>query len=180
MHLPGFGAGREFERFRDKARRFLREHQDHVAIHKLRMNLPLNGADIAELERMLGESGAGGSREDLAKAAAESEGLGVFVRSLVGLDREAAKQALAGFTAGRTLTASQIEFVDLIVNHLTEHGVMSVDRLYGPPFTQVTPRGPEALFNETGNRPAGRSASQREGHSEGGVDCTRHARRVPE
>ncbi len=149
VRLPGLGAGHDFERFRDKARRFLREHQDHVAIHKLRMNLPLNTADLAELERMLGESGAGGSREDLAKAAVESEGLGVFVRSLVGLDREAAKQALAGFTAGRTLSANQIEFVDLIVNHLTEHGVMAVERLYSPPFTQVTPRGPEALFSET-------------------------------
>ena len=52
------------------------------------------------------------------------EGLGLFVRSLVGLDRAAAKEALADFLAGRTLTANQIEFVNLIVDHLTEHGVM--------------------------------------------------------
>lgn len=68
---------------------------------------------------MLAESGAGGS-EDIARATAESHGLGLFVRSLVGMDREAAKQALAGFITGRTLGANQIEFVNLIVNHLTQ------------------------------------------------------------
>jgi type I site-specific restriction endonuclease len=59
----------------------------------------------------------------------ESHGLGLFVRSLVGLDRSAAKDALAGFLAGKALAANQIEFVNLIVNHLTEHGVMEATLL---------------------------------------------------
>jgi len=36
--------------------------------------------------------------------------------------------------------------MNLIVNHLTEHGVMEAARLYESPFTDLTPRGPEALF----------------------------------
>jgi type I restriction enzyme, R subunit len=47
--------------------------------------------------------------------------LGLFVRSLVGLDREAAKSALGKFASGSTLTANQIEFVNEIVDHL--HGL---------------------------------------------------------
>jgi type I restriction enzyme R subunit len=146
VHLPGFGANEDFERFRDKARRFLRAHQDHVTIHQLRTNKPLTRMDLSERERMLAE--AGGRAEDVARAAAEAQGLGVFVRSLVGLDREAAKQALSGFTAGKTFSSNQIEFVDLVINHLTERGVMDVARLYGSPFTSITPQGPEALFSE--------------------------------
>ena len=69
------------------------------------------------------------------------------MRSLVGLDREAAKEALAGFLAGKTLSANQIEFVNLIVNHLTEHGVMDAATLYESPFTDLTPRGPDGLFS---------------------------------
>ena len=57
LSLPG-NAG-DFERFRTKARAFLRQHEDHIALHKLRRNQPLTQADLAELERMLAESGVG-------------------------------------------------------------------------------------------------------------------------
>ncbi|MEO7087012.1 MAG: type I restriction-modification enzyme R subunit C-terminal domain-containing protein [Gemmatimonadaceae bacterium] len=146
--LPGLGEGASSAKFRAKAQAYLRAHQDHVAIQKLRMNKTLTATDIAELERMLAESGVGTS-DDIARARTESHGLGLVVRSLVGLDREAAKEALAGFLSGKTLGANQIEFVNLIVNHLTEHGVMEPARLYESPFTDLTPRGPDALFTSS-------------------------------
>jgi type I restriction enzyme R subunit len=146
--LPGFDLPDSFERFRAKARAFLRQHEDHIAIHKLRMNKPLTSSDLDELERILTTSGIGGAG-DLQKAKEESHGLGLFVRSLVGLDREAAKQAFAGFLTGRTLAANQIEFVSLIIDHLTEHGVMGAALLYESPFTDLTPRGPDEIFTST-------------------------------
>jgi type I restriction enzyme R subunit len=146
--LPGFGQGTDYAKFRAKALAFLRAHQDHVAINKLRMNKALTTADLAELQRMLTENGVG-AVEDIQRAAEESEGLGLFVRSLVGLDRQAAKEALAGFLNGKTWSANQIEFVNLIVNHLTEHGVMEPARLYESPFTDLTPRGPDGLFSSS-------------------------------
>ena len=107
VDLPGLAAGWDFEKFRAKARVFLREHQDHAAIAKLRMNRPLTATDLAELERMLVESGVGGP-EQIVRAKQESHGLGLFVRSLVGLDRGAAKGALAGFLAGKPLGAGRM------------------------------------------------------------------------
>lgn len=145
VDLPGFGAPDTFERFRAKARAFLREHENHIAIHKLRTNKALTPSDLDELERMLAESGIGGAG-DLQRAKEESHGLGLFVRSLVGLDREAAKEAFAGFLAGKTLNSNQIEFVNLIVDHLTERGVVDPALLYESPFTDITPRGPDGIF----------------------------------
>lgn len=59
------------------------------------------------------------------------------------------KEALAGFLNGKTWHANQIEFVNLIVNHLTEHGVMEAAMLYESPFTDLTPRGPDGLFTSS-------------------------------
>jgi type I restriction enzyme R subunit len=73
--------------------------------------------------------------------------LGLFVRSLVGMDREAAKEALASFLRGKVPSANQIEFINLIVDYLTEHGVMPAERLYESPFTDLTPRGPDGIFS---------------------------------
>ena len=145
VELPGLAASVDFEKFREKARVFLRSHEDDVSIRKLRMNKPLTTADLASLEKMLEVSGCGGA-EEINRAKRESDGLGLFVRSLVGLDRAAAKEALAGFLSGKRLGANQIEFVNLIVDHLTEHGVMPAALLYESPFTDITPRGPDGIF----------------------------------
>ena len=63
------------------------------------------------------------------------------------MDREAAKGAFAGFLTGRTLTASQIQFVNLIVDYLTQSDWMSPAQLYESPFTDFSPRGVEGIFS---------------------------------
>ncbi|MGH3623370.1 MAG: type I restriction-modification enzyme R subunit C-terminal domain-containing protein, partial [Sciscionella sp.] len=135
----------DLRRFRAKARDFLRRHENHIALHKLRRNAELTEADLTELHRMLTDSGEFDT-DTLSHAAAEAHGLGLFVRSLVGLDREAAVAALSDFLTDTTLRANQIEFVNMIVEHLTRNGAMTADQLYEPPFTDLAPRGPDAVF----------------------------------
>jgi type I restriction enzyme R subunit len=148
VELPGFTALDNFEKFRAKARAFLRSHEDHVVIFKLRTNKQLTPSDLSELEKILLENKLG-VEEDIDRAKEESHGLGLFVRSLVGLDREVAKQELAKFISGKNLNSNQIEFVDMIVNYLTAHGAMDAAILYESPFTDITPQGPDGLFTST-------------------------------
>ncbi|MEK7994385.1 MAG: DEAD/DEAH box helicase family protein [Planctomycetota bacterium] len=147
IELPGFAGGDGFERFKQKARAFLKEHEDHVAVAKLRLNRPLTLSDLAELERILVESGTA-NPENLNRVREQAEGLGLFVRSLVGLDRAAATEAFGEFLNDRTLGANQIEFVKLIVDHLTENGTMDAARLYESPFTDLHTQGVTGLFPE--------------------------------
>ncbi|MGN6209457.1 DEAD/DEAH box helicase family protein [Asticcacaulis sp.] len=136
--------GTDKERFQRKVRHFLKDHADHITILKLRRNEQLTAQDVTELERILLEQAALSSA-DLQQVKAEG-GLGLFIRSLVGLDREAAKQAFATFIASRALNADQIEFLDLIINHLTAEGVMEARRLYESPFTDMDDQGVSGLF----------------------------------
>ena len=87
-------------------------------------------------------------QKDIAKAREESHGLGLFVRSLVGLDRAAATQAFDRYLADTSFSASQLRFINLIVEHLTANGNMEVARLYESPFTDNAPQGPESIFTE--------------------------------
>lgn len=147
VDLPGTTPGTDWERFRAKARAYLQEHEDHVALQRLHRNLPLTSADIDSLEEMLLASGAGHA-EDIARAREESQGLGLFVRSLVGLDRAAAVEALSRFLDDTSYSRAQIDFVGLIVSELTANGVMAARRLYESPFTDNAPSGPDYYFGD--------------------------------
>jgi type I restriction enzyme R subunit len=145
VELPGLVAVDDFERFRRKTRQFFEEHKAHVAVEKLHRNRPITDTDLAELQRILIEAGVG-TNSDVERAVEEAGSLGVFIRSRVGLDRSAAKEAFAEFLDDKRYTANQIEFVNLVIDHLTENGVIEARRFYESPFTDLSPTGPDALF----------------------------------
>ncbi len=145
IELPEIANGIDQAKFVQKVRHFLQQHQDHITIQKLKHNHQLTPLDINELERMFAEAGLGEETE-LAQIKADKGGLGVFIRSLVGLDREAAKQALSAFISTRNLNANQIEFVNLIIDHLTECGILDPARLYESPFTDFDGLGVSGVF----------------------------------
>ena len=143
IDVPGISVGTDMDAFRRKARMFLRPYENHIAVLKVKRNEPLTPTDLKELERIFVESGV----DQTSLTALEAEGgLARFVRSLVGLDRETAKQAFAGFLKGRKLTADQIEFLDLVVDHLTARGVRDPKLLYESPFTDFDSNGVEGVF----------------------------------
>jgi len=144
IDLPQVTAGLNMAKFREKARTFLKAHESHISLQRLRRNQPLTPTDLDELEKML--LSAGGSLELINEAKEQSHGLGVFIRSLVGLDKEAAMQAFSEFVTGTTTTPNQIEFVNLIVHELTQNGVMEPDRLFQSPFTDLNAQGPLGVF----------------------------------
>lgn len=47
-----FGPPDSFEKFKAKARYFLRQHDGHIAVHKLRTSHQLDQTDLAELEEV--------------------------------------------------------------------------------------------------------------------------------
>lgn len=136
----------DYRRFKRKARHFLLDQEEDLVLQKLRRGKPLTSSDINHLQNLLKNAGVG-EEEQLEHAADLHNGLGRFIRSLIGLERSAVAEAFSEFTAGSGATADQIEFVGLIVEHLTEKGVMEPEILYESPFTDIAPSGLENVFS---------------------------------
>ncbi|WP_460744662.1 DEAD/DEAH box helicase family protein [Mariniluteicoccus endophyticus] len=132
VDLPGVTSGIDLERFRARATEHLRAHDDNMALQRLRRNKPLTDEDLETLEQLLIASG--GQRADIVWCAERQGGLGVFVRSLVGLDHAAVTEAFADFLDENRYTADQIRFVRTIIEELTANGVMGPDRLFDSPY----------------------------------------------
>ncbi|MGW5441491.1 DEAD/DEAH box helicase family protein [Nocardia asteroides] len=144
-HMPEMRSGTDIERYTAKLRDYLRRQPDNLALRKLRSGKSLTPADLESLEELLARSGAG-EPEEMESAVTNAHGLARFIRSLVGLDQQAVQTAFAEFLGERTATASQIDFVNLVIGHLTRHGEMDPNLLFEPPFTDAAPQGPTQLF----------------------------------
>ncbi len=144
--LPNLPVGVDIEKLRAKAQEFLRKHDGDTAIQKLKWNEPLHAEDLAALEAIFLAEGT--SSVSIEEAKRTGHGLGLFVRSLVGLDRAAAKQAFSAFLSDKTLTANQIEFVDLVIDHLSRRGWIDTSQLYESPFTDGHPHGIHGIFTD--------------------------------
>lgn len=142
--LLALASGLDLTKFKIRARQFFLAHENHLAVQRLRRNQALTPSDLQALEEMLKQAGA--SQALLAEAKSESENLGLFIRSLVGLEREAVVEAFSQFVQDVNANATQIEFVEMLIEHLCAEGVMSAERLYESPFTDLCPQGPESLF----------------------------------
>ena len=149
VYLPKM-TGVQYEK---KVQEYLKNHLDHLVIHRLRTNQPLTAADLRGLERALVEIGEDDGQTLLTGLLArhDAPSLAHFVRSMVGMDRAAAQQAFSEFLSNRSLTTPQIRFIEMVIDQLTARGVMEPSALYEAPFSSVHAGGPEALFAGKGN-----------------------------
>lgn len=146
VDIGSFSAGINLAQYRKKVAQFIRANEDHITISKLKYNKPLTASDLSELERFLFESGEVQSREQFEKAFGKHDSLSAFIRSLVGLDRNAAKQAFSKYLDETQFNTSQIRFIEKIIDHLTQRGIMDAGLLYEEPFTGIHYEGLDGVF----------------------------------
>ena len=108
--------------YHKKVNQYLREHQDHLAIYKLKHNKPLTSQDYLQLEHILW--GEVGSKDDYEKEFGQTP-LTLLVRQLVGLDIEAANEAFSEFLDNQSLDSRQSRFIHLIVEYVVRNGHMT-------------------------------------------------------
>ena len=125
-------AAYDFEDYRAKVNRYVNDHGDTLAIHKLTHNIPLSQGDYQELERIL--TSELGSREDYVREFGDTP-FGLLIRKIAKLDHEAAMDAFSAFINDQSLNQKQIAFVHKVIQHIELNGYMeNPAELTKPPF----------------------------------------------
>lgn len=123
----------DLKNYKAKAEYYVRQNQNHIAIAKLKKNQPLSEFDIKSLEEILWREL--GTREDYEQEYGKKP-LGEFVREIVGLDMNAAKEAFAKYLNETDLDSRQIYFVNQIIEYIVHNGLLKdFSVLQEPPFT---------------------------------------------
>ena len=123
----------DLKKYKEKAEYYIRQHQDTLAIAKLKTNQPLTTTDIASLEKILWKEV--GTKQDYEQEIVKKP-LGEFVREIVGLDMNAAKEAFSEYLNSTSLDSRQIYFVNQIVEYIVHNGMMKdLSVLQESPFT---------------------------------------------
>lgn len=123
----------DLKNYKAKAEYYVRQHQDDLVIAKLKKNKPMTQDDIKTLEKILWSDL--GTKDEY-EAEYGDKPLGEFVREIVGLDMNAAKEAFSEYLNEANLNSRQIYFVNQIVEYIVHNGLMKdFSVLQEPPFT---------------------------------------------
>ena len=123
----------DLKNYKAKAEFYVRQHMDNVVIAKLKSNVPLTAEDVQALEKILWSEV--GTKQDY-EAEYGQKPLGEFVREIVGVDMNAAKEAFAQYLNDASLDSRQIYFVNQIVEYIVHNGMMKdMSVLQEAPFT---------------------------------------------
>ena len=123
----------DLKNYKAKAEFYIRQHMDDAVIAKLKGNVPLTVEDVQALEKALWSEV--GTKQDY-EAEYGQKPLGEFVREIVGLDMNAAKEAFAQYLNDASLDSRQIYFVNQIVEYIVHNGMMKdLSVLQESPFT---------------------------------------------
>lgn len=128
----GLGPAYDFEDYRLKVNRYIENNRDHLAIYKLRNNIPLTAVDYESLERIF--TGELGTAEDYKREFRDTP-FGLLVRKIAKLEYEAANKAFSQFINDEALSQAQIVFVKKVIDYIVQNGyIENVAELVKPPF----------------------------------------------
>lgn len=140
------GSYQELGSYKRRVEKFIRENRHHLTIHRICNNKPISRQELDELERLLVTIDITADREALEKATGRQP-LAKFIRSILGLDVNAAKEAFSLFLEAEKLNATQLHFINTIIDYLTVNGTIEKRMLFDKPFTDINDQGLVGVFD---------------------------------
>jgi type I restriction enzyme R subunit len=141
--------GLDLVEYRARVERVLREHfANHAILQRIRAGTTVQESELEELARLVLQIDDKANVKNLAGHDPETRRslLAVF-RGLVGLAAEAVEQAFTAFVHKHPrLSAQQLQFLQVLQNHIAQNGGIELERLYEPPFTTLHAESVDGIF----------------------------------
>ena len=120
---------------KEKFQKYLDKNKSLLSIKKLRNNIELDEDDLKELKKVLYSNEEvnlevlknenNSEIEKISSLYGENESFGIFIRSLIGLDREAINKEFSEFLNKEKFNSNQIELINLIIENIVKYGAYS-------------------------------------------------------
>ncbi|WP_074017179.1 DEAD/DEAH box helicase family protein [Fusobacterium massiliense] len=120
---------------KEKFQKYLDKNKELLSIKKLRNNIELDEEDLKELRQLLYSNEEVSLKnlknennseiEKISNLYGKNESFGIFIRSLVGLDREAINKEFSEFLNTEKFNSNQIELINLIIENIVKYGAYS-------------------------------------------------------
>ena len=123
------------------------DESNDLVLHIVLNNLQNYSDELKLLEKILFDGDERGTMEDFQKEFG-TEPLGVFIRSILGLDVKVAQEAFSEFLQTGSLKADQMTFIQNIITYLTKNGTIEPSMLFESPFTDMNDQGLIGIFED--------------------------------
>ena len=124
---------------KEKFQKYLDKNKSLLSIKKLRNNIELDEDDLKELKKVLYSNEEvnlevlknenNSEIEKISSLYGENESFGIFIRSLIGLDREAINKEFSEFLNKEKFNSNQIELINLIIENIVKYGAYSKNEI---------------------------------------------------
>lgn len=138
----------DLAQYRKKIELYIQDHQDQLTIQKLKRNKAITQADLDVLDGLLLDASGMADVDTYREQILKEKPLGAFIRELVGLDLNAAKEAFSDFLDEGVYNTDQIQFVNQVINYLVDNGVLDMAQIFEPPFTDQHGESAYGFFDE--------------------------------
>lgn len=124
---------------KEKFQKYLDNNKNLLSIKKLKNNIELDAEDLKELKQLLYSNEEvdleslktenNSEIEKISNVYGKNESFGIFIRSLVGLDREAINKEFSEFLNTEKFNSNQIELINLIIENIVKYGAYSKNEI---------------------------------------------------
>lgn len=149
-HIPKL-EGTELVTYRQRVEHVLSSlFETNPTLRKIRRGEPVTASDLNALVSLVLTQHPDVNLAWLTEFYPDTAGdLAAAIRTIVGMEPEVVAERFGEFFARHPqLSPKQQRFMALLQNHIAKFGVVTLDKLYEAPFTQVSPDGPDGVFDD--------------------------------